>query len=288
MTLTGKSRLLGIMGWPVAHSRSPQMQNAAIRAAGLDAVYVPLPVHPDNLGHVVRTLPMLGFVGVNVTIPHKQRVIEFLDKLTPEAETIGAVNTIRVEKDGKLTGHNSDCLGAVGAMENDGTTVKGKTAVIIGAGGAGRGVAAGCAMAGARRIIILNRNRLKSWDLVDELKSKIRPAEGIEWQEFDLKAGFDPAALDWHSVDAVYQMTSLGMEGDETLPMDVGLLRPDCHVLEAVYAPLETPFLKAARARGLRTSDGLAMLLEQGALSFQFWFGKAPDRQVMRGALSDP
>lgn len=283
--VTGHTRLVGVMGWPVEHSRSPQMHNAALRAAEMDAVYVPLAVPPEKIGDALNGLAALGFVGANVTIPHKETVIPFLSRLTHEAEVIGAVNTIRVEEDGSLTGHNTDCLGAVGAVEADGASVLGRTVAIVGAGGAGRGVAAGCAFAGAARIIVLNRTASRAEALVTELKHKIRLDVSAEWMAAPL--GEEPRDFEWDEVDIVFQMTSLGMKGDRDVPLDVGLLKPSCHVLEAVYAPLETPFLRAARLKGLRTTDGLAMLLEQGAASFEFWFGKAPSRRAMRSGLEE-
>lgn len=279
----GTTRLVGLIGWPVAHSKSPLMQNAALAAAGIDAAYVPLPVAPEQVGDAVIGLRALGFRGVNVTIPHKMAVLPFLDSLTPEAEVVGAVNTIRVEGDGSLTGHNTDCLGAVRAVEQDGTPVAGRHVVVLGAGGAGRGVAAGVALAGAAAVTVLNRTVDKAQRLVEELGGRLRPL-GVSprWS-----AGSpDGSTIDWSTVDIVMQMTSIGMEDNPGVPVDPSLLHPEIHLLEAVYAPAETDFLRACRAKGLRTSDGLSMLLEQGAAAFEFWFDIPPDRDVMRAALS--
>ncbi len=283
--VSGPTRLVGVMGWPVSHSRSPGMHNAALSAAGIDAVYVPLPVSPDRLAEAVAGLKALGFVGSNVTIPHKEGVAALMDELTEEARLIGAVNTIRVEPDGSLTGHNTDCIGAVAALERDGTSIRGKTTIIIGAGGAGRGVAAGCALAGAARVVVLNRTADRARAVVEELAGHSRLSAGTEWHHGTLGSAL-PGGLNWTDVDAVFQMTSLGMKDNREIPLDPAILPPGCHVLEGVYVPLETPFLSAARAKGLRTTDGLAMLLEQGAASFAFWFGVAPDREAMRRALS--
>ncbi|CAN5390592.1 shikimate dehydrogenase [soil metagenome] len=278
--LSPNTRFAGVMGWPVDHSLSPAMQNAALKAEKLDVVYVKLPVPPGHLGEMVVSLEKQNFVGANVTVPHKVAVLEFMHRLTKEAKLIGAVNTIRVENDGSLTGHNTDCIGAVKAMEADGTNLRGKVAVILGAGGAGRGVAVGCAMAGAAKVIVLNRTPEKAQELVAEMETK-EEMRGVRWEARAL----DDRSLNWDKVDAVFQMTSAGMKGIGDSPMDVSQLPKNCHVLEAVYAPLETAFLKAARAKGLRSTDGLAMLLEQGAAAFEFWFARRADRNAMRKAL---
>lgn len=283
--LTGKTRLLGVMGWPVSHTKSPVFQNAALRAAGLDAVYVPLPVDPARVAEAVRGVRALGFVGCNVTIPHKLAVMEHLDALTPEAELVGAVNTIRVEPDGRLTGHNTDCLGAVRAVERDGGRLRGATVLVLGAGGAGRGAAVGAALAGARHIIVLNRTAEKAAELVQELRGRPGIPPEIAWTAGPLSDGFDDDLLPWREVSVVLQMTSLGMGDNRELPCDPQWLRRDCHVLEAVYAPLETEFLRRVRGLGLPATDGLAMLVEQGAEAFRFWLGMEPDVAVMRAAL---
>ncbi|MCC6548342.1 shikimate dehydrogenase [Candidatus Sumerlaeota bacterium] len=285
--ISGKTRLVGLFGWPVSHSLSPVMHNAALAAAGIDAAYVPLPVPPDRIADGVRGIRAANFVGCNVTIPHKIAVAGLMDQLTPQAQVIGAVNTIRVEADGSLTGHNTDCEGAVRAVESDGACVKGKTVAIIGAGGAGRGVAVGCALAGARRIILLNRTLEKATALIDGLRAKDQLPGTIEWEAVELSDHGRNSKVAWDEVDLAFQMTNVGMESSQGFPLDARLLSTQCHVLESIYAPRETPFLRECRAKGLQTSDGLSMLLEQGAASFQFWFGVKADRTVMRMALDN-
>lgn len=281
-TLRGTTTLVAVLGWPVSHSLSPVFQNAALRAAGLDAAYVALPVDPSRVGEAVRGLRALGIRGANVTIPHKVAVVEHLDRLTDHARLIGAVNTIRVDEDGTLWGHNTDCVGAVGAVEHDGSTVKGRTVAILGAGGAARGCAVGCALAGAKRVIILNRTRSRADELAGEMKSQKGTSEATIWDS----APLGPEAP-WEEIEVVMQMTSAGMHGENDLDLAACLSRmpPGGHALEAVYAPLRTRFLCEAESKGLRTSDGLSMLVEQGAVSFEYWFGTRPDRSVMRRAL---
>lgn len=285
VTINGRTRWVGVMGWPVAHTLSPRMQNAALAAAGIDAVYLPLPVDPDRLADAVRGLRALGAVGANVTIPHKVAVAALMDRLTPEATLIGAVNTVRVEADGSLTGHNTDCSGAVRAVEADGTPIAGRTVAILGAGGAGRGAAVGCALAGAARVVVLNRTADRASALVAELTGRPAMPPAVRWE-----SGALDSAIDWAGIDVVMQMTSAGMHGEHDLDLGAAWdrLPAHAHVLEAVYHPLETGFLRAARGRGLRATDGLAMLVAQGAAAFEFWFGVAPDMAVMRAALASP
>jgi shikimate dehydrogenase len=282
--ISGKTALVGVMGWPVSHTLSPAMHNAALAAAEINAVYVALPVTPQLLPQALAGLGALGFRGCNVTIPHKVDVAKSMDELTVEARLIGAVNTVRVEPDGSLTGHNTDCLGATRAMEYEGTSLAGKTALVLGAGGAGRGVAVGAALAGARRVILLNRSREKAEAIIADLR-ETPDLSGVAWEAGSLDQAHQPDGLPWAEIGAVFQMTSLGMKPGDDLPATVQWLPADCHVLEAVYSPLETEFLRSARDKGLRTTDGLAMLLEQGAIAFEFWFGRSPDRRIMRLAL---
>ncbi len=277
--------MVGLLGWPVSHSLSPLMQNAALQAAGIDARYVALPVRPEGIEEIVHQIRCGNYVGSNVTIPHKVAVAGLMDRLTREANICGAVNTIRVEKDRTLTGHNTDCLGAIRAVESDGATVKGKNCLIIGAGGAGRGVAVGCALAGAKRITILNRTLHNANAIVHALESSAELPRGIVWEAVELFEQGRSSNVDWNGVDVAFQVTRVGMDSSQGLPLDPALLPPHCHVLESIYAPLETEFLFRCRAKGLRTSDGLSMLLEQGAASFEFWFDVKPDRSVMRKAL---
>ncbi len=285
VTINGKTRLVGVLGWPVSHSRSPAMHNPALAAAGINAAYVPLAVEPARIADAVRGLQAMGFVGCNVTIPHKVAVAALMDRLTPPAKVIGAVNTIRVEPDGSLTGHNADCEGATRAIEADGTAIAGKSVVIVGAGGAGRGVAVGCAMAGAARVVILNRTREKAEEIVAALRGSPELPRGTAWEAHALADEGRAVPVDWKGVGVVIQVTSVGMNEEGRSPLDVGLLPPQCHVLESIYSPLETSFLRNCRLKGLRTSDGLSMLLEQGAASFEYWFGMKPDRALMRAAL---
>jgi shikimate dehydrogenase len=250
----------------------------------LDAVYLPLPCAPEHFIAAMRGLAALGFIGANVTVPHKVAAFAGVDHRTDAAALIGAVNTIRVEPDGTLTGHNTDCLGAVRALEQLGHSVAAGSVLVLGTGGAGRGVAVGAALAGAKVVHLLNRTREKAGQLAGELAAQ-PPLAHVRWIPGSLDQAQEKAGLPWSEIHSVFQTTSLGMKGGDPLPGRPDWLPPSCAVLEAVYSPLETDFLREARAMGLRTADGLSMLLEQGALAFEFWFGHAPDRRVMREAL---
>lgn len=278
--ISGTTRLLGVIGWPVEHSRSPRMQNAALRAAGLDYAYVPLAVPPDRVGEAVRGLRALGFRGANVTIPHKIAVMEHLDELTPAARGIGAVNTITVEPDGRLLGDNTDCDGAMEAVEEAfGVTARGEEVIVIGAGGAARATAWGAAARGARRVTLVNRTLERAEALARSL------ALHHPGTEFRVIAA--PTSEQLRGARLIFQMTSLGMKPGDPLPLDPALLPREAIALEAVYSPLQTAWMQRCRDRGIRVVDGLAMLVAQGARSFQIWTGQPADRAAMRQALSD-
>ncbi len=276
--ITGTTQLLGVMGWPVSHSRSPLMQAAAIRSAGLDYAYVPLPVHPDRLQEAVSGLRALGFRGCNVTIPHKAAVAGLMDELTPAAHGIGAVNTILVGDDGRLVGDNTDCEGAFDAIEDEtGLSPRGLEVLVIGAGGAAMACAWGAAARGARVVRLLNRTRAKA--------EEVARAMAIQHPgcQFEVVASTDRDRI--AACGIVLQMTSLGMNPGDVLPLDPEMLASGAVVLEAVYSPLETPWLHGCRERGLRAVDGLAMLVGQGALAFERWTGVRADRRAMKAAI---
>lgn len=278
MTITAKTRLLGVMGWPVGHSRSPVMHAAAIAKAGLDYAYVAFPVRPERVGEAVLGLRALGFRGCNVTLPHKEAVVPFMDELTPIASRAGVVNTIIVEDDGRLIGHNTDVAGALDAVEQDtGVRAAGRHVVVLGGGGAARAAVCGAGERGASRVTIVNRTVEKVQRIAEEFRVRYPRTT------FAVPAAVDADAVSDAAI--VIQATSLGMKPGDALPMDPALLPRDAVALEAVYVPLETEWLKACRARGMRTVDGLAMLVAQGALSFEMWTNVSADRAAMRAAI---
>lgn len=268
--ITGKAALAGVMGWPIAHSKSPQLHGTWLERHGIDGAYLPLPVAPEALEQAVAGLKALGFVGWNVTIPHKQAIVPLLDGLTPEAEAIGAVNTVIRQADGRYRGHNTD---GYGFMENlrqgqPDFDFTGKTALLLGAGGASRAVVHGLLSAGVARLVIANRSLDRAEALADSFNATFAnraqpPCRAVAWQQGSHEAG---------SVDLLVNGTSLGMAGKPPLTLDLEALAPSALVTDLVYNPLETDLLAWARARGNPCVDGLGMLLHQARAGFEAWF----------------
>lgn len=283
MEITGKTKIVGVIGWPVSHSISPQMHNAAFREMGLDWCYIPLPVsnaRPETVGEAVRGLPALGLVGANVTVPHKQAVMPHLDWLTPAAEAIGAVNTIRVEEDGRLSGDNTDARGFISDLRDHGVALEGKRVVVLGAGGSARAVVFGLAEAGCVSIAILNRTEQKAHDLAMDIRA---------YFPFCRISGHAPEhlVLMASEADLIVNCTSLGMTPNiDTTPWDETVaIRPDQVVYDLVYNPPQTRLLQKAADDDAQAINGLGMLIWQGAIAFERWTGQLPPVAVMRDAV---
>ncbi len=267
MTITGKALVAGVMGWPVGHSRSPRLHNYWLERYGIDGAYVPMPVRPEHLQAALRALPKLGFRGCNLTVPHKEAAMEIVDRLDTAAHHIGAINTVVVEADGSLTGRNTDAPGFIANLQQGAPKLRldGATAMVIGAGGAARGVIAGLIEAGVVEIKLSNRTPEKTAALVKGFDPYVVP---VRWE---CRAD----RLD--DIDLLVNTTSLGMEGQPPLDLPLDGLPPRAVVTDVVYAPLETELLAKARARGNVAVDGLGMLLHQAVPGFQAWFGKTPE-----------
>lgn len=269
-TITGKTKLCGVIGDPIEHTMSPLIQNAAFQAFGLDFVYVAFRVKNADLDKAVDGMRAMNIVGLNVTVPHKVAVIPFLDKLDPLAEKIGAVNTI-VNHDGILTGYNTDALGFLQPLFERGIGLKDKNVVILGAGGAARGISFVLAQEGAR-LVIFNRTLEKAEELCDNIAQYFAvKARALEPNDEDLRR-----ELPW--ADILVNTTSVGMvpRTDEA-PIDNKLLSSKLIVYDIVYNPLKTRLLAEAESAGAQTIGGLEMLVWQGALAFEKWTGyKAP------------
>ena len=281
MEITGRTKLIGILGYPVSHSLSPRMQNAAFDAMNLDIRYVPLEVKPEDLGDAVAGLKAMGFLGANVTIPHKVPVVEFMDRLEGAASITGAVNTI-VNRDGVLIGHNTDGAGFIKSLEEvkkgDFSTT---AALLIGAGGAARSIAVVLAERGISQISIINRSRDRAEELAKLLKRNF-PALPVEIRMPD-EANEDIVV----SSKIIINATSVGLEGDLKMPpLAVDKLTKDHVVCDIVYTQSQdTPLLSAARGKGASTLGGLGMLLHQGAVAIHLWTGVDPPIEVMREAI---
>ena len=264
--LTGRTRLAGIMGWPVAHSLSPRLHGHWLRRYGIDGAYVPLPVLPERLEQALSALPALGLAGVNLTIPHKQAAVSLVDRLSPAAERMGAVNTVVVEPDGTLSGDNTDGFGFIASLSESGVGWQAAAgpAVLLGGGGAARAVAVALLDAGAPEVRLLNRTPDRARALAGELGG---PIHAVEWAA--RSAALDGAAL-------LVNTTSLGMRGQPPLVLALDALPRTALVTDVVYTPLITALLAVARARGNPVVDGLGMLLHQARPGFRAWFGVDP------------
>jgi shikimate dehydrogenase len=266
MTISGKARLAGVMGWPVGHSLSPRLHNYWLDLHGIDGAFVPLPVAPEHFAQALRILPRLGFRGVNVTVPHKEAALAAVDRVDPLARRIGAVNTVVMGEDGTLTGTNTDAYGfsAHLAASVPGFSAASGAAVVIGAGGAARAIAVALADAGAPEIRIINRTLSRAEELALALGGSARV---VDWS--GRAQALEGAAI-------VVNTTTQGMTGQAALDLDLSHLPGTAVVYDIVYSPLETPLLASARARGLWAVDGLGMLLHQAVAGFEAWFGVRP------------
>lgn len=264
--ITGKAALAGVMGWPVGHSRSPQLHGHWLARYRIDGAYLPLAVAPERLEAAVRGLVALGFRGCNVTVPHKESVLPLLDAVDPAARRIGAVNTITVTPEGALEGRNTDGFGFLANLRDasGGGFDAQRPAVVIGAGGAARAILVALADAGVPEIRLANRTDARAEAVAAELGKPVRP---VAWAERE--AALDGAGL-------LVNTTTQGMQGQPPLALRLDALPETAVVTDIVYTPLETPLLAAARARGLRSVDGLGMLLHQARPGFAAWFGVEP------------
>ena len=270
--------IAGVIGNSISHSKSPKLHQHWLRRYGIRGEYVPLHVESENLESVIRSMPKMGFVGANVTIPHKVDVMQFADQISDRATLVGAANTLIFKDDGKIYADNTDGYGFMANLRQGAPDWDPKSgpAMVLGAGGACRAIIVALADAGVTEIFLTNRTRAKADALRAEVGARIQV---VDW----VQAGNvveDAATL--------INTTSLGMTGQPELRVPLDGLRPDTLVTDIVYSPLQTPLLAQAQAAGCRTIDGLGMLLHQGVPGFERWFGKRPEvddatRQVVLG-----
>jgi shikimate dehydrogenase len=278
--VTGKTTVTGIIGYPIAHSLSPVMHNAAFAALGLDWTYVPFAVAPERLSEAVAGLKALGVVGYNVTIPHKVAIMPFLDRIDPQAELIGAVNVVAL-KDGVLTGYNTDGIGLLAALgRNFGFTPAGRSVLVLGAGGAARAAAAALAGAGALHVTIANRSAASANALVASLAPRLPE---VRFALAGLDALAEPGFLS--GFDLIVNTTSVGMRQDSFAGLSLAGLKFGLCVYDMVYAPPVTPLMSEARSCGVPTANGLGMLVAQGEAAFSIWTGLTPPEGCMAAAL---
>lgn len=276
----GTTTVVGVIGWPVAHSLSPPMHNAAFAYLGLDWVYVPFAVAPEDVGRAVEGVRALGIAGINVTIPHKAAVVPYLDELDQTVADLGVANTIH-NTGGLLKGYNTDGPGLLRSLDEAGCSVTGRRVALIGAGGAARAVAVAFARAGVASLAILNRTVAKA----EELAAAVERMTGLKAVALPLTGEQAREAVE--AAEVVVDSTSVGMHPhcDEPPVIPADWLHAGQVVCDLTYNPRDTVLLKAARGRGATTVDGTGMLVHQGAIAFEIWTGQAAPVEVMRRAL---
>ena len=271
-----KTRILGLLGYPLAHSFSPPMQNAAFKHLSMNKIYIPIEVTPDDLDDVVKGIPKMNFDGFNVTKPHKVHIIEYLDEIDELARIIGAVNVVTI-KNGVLKGYNTDGSGFVRSFEEEmRTSFCEKNVFVIGSGGASRAICMTLAMESAKTIYICNRTYEKAVALSKDINKNIRDC----CIPVMMKYGLIKEAL--YNAQIIINTTSVGMfPNNEEIPLNENLLHKELVVCDIVYNPRKTKLLKAAERKGCKTVSGLAMLVHQGAESFKLWTDVEPPVEIM-------
>lgn len=277
--ISGKTRVLALIGQPVGHSFSPRMHNASFEADGLDFVYVCLDVDPDNLPAAVKGMAALKLRGFNITMPHKRAMISLVDALDEGARVSGAVNTVVIDEDSRLHGYNTDGGGMMEACREAGVEVSDRRVLFLGAGGAAASIAVAANGEGAGELRVVNR----SVEHAEALSEKLRAA-GVKQTKVYPTDALGEAVGD---ADIIINVTPLGMKDGDPLPIPEEYLREGKAVCDAVYRPgKETPLVRCARERGARVVAGERMLLYQGVLAQRLWTGREPNVKAMSEAIS--
>jgi shikimate dehydrogenase len=271
--MDSRTMLYGVFGDPIGHSKSPLMMNRAFHECGINAAYAAFHIQPGTLREAIQGIRALNFRGLNVTIPYKVEVMSYLDEIDESARVIGAVNTV-VNNSGKLIGYNTDGMGYVRSLkEETGISLQGKRVLLLGAGGAARGIAYALAQEGAEMIWVCNRTIAKADELVSYI-AKLTNAKVLAAKDI---------AKTIQQMDLIVNNTSLGMSPNvEEIPLDPNLLHERLLVSDIIYSPMETRLLKEAKARGSQTHGGLGMFIYQGAYAFEYWTGQSAPIQAMR------
>lgn len=276
--ITGKTKVVGVIGHPIEHSMSPPMHNNAYKQLDMDYVYVAFHVMPENIEKLIDSCKALDIKGLNVTIPHKTAVIEYLDEIDPTAEKIGAVNTIQF-KDGIAKGFNTDGLGAVKSLQKY-TSLEGKNVLIIGAGGASRAISFTLLNENITSLVIANRSRDNACNLIENIK-KHTNFEGISYIDIN-----DTSEI-MDDVDIIINTTPIGMypNDDVDAPIKTDRINERHVVMDIIYNPLETVFLRQSRLNGAKTINGTSMLINQGLVSFEIFTGREASYESFEEAL---
>lgn len=273
-----RAQLTGVFGDPVDTNPTVVIQEAAFADNGLNWRYLTLLVHPEDLEQAFKGMRAMNFSGINLTMPHKIEVMKYMDEIDKSAELIGAINTVTL-KDGVMKGYNTDGLGMVKSIEDAGISLDGKTVTVLGAGGAARAICVECALAGAKKIYIINRTASKGEELAQVINTKTNAeAEFIPWT----------AGVIIPECDIIVNATNIGMAPDINKPdIDYGTIKEGMTAVDVVFNPIMTGFLKEAENRGAKVLDGLGMLVNQGAIGFELWTGEKADAAVMKAALAE-
>lgn len=270
---------LAVTGDPVAHSASPQMHNAALAKCGIDASYTRLHLLPGEIAEGLRLLASKGFLGLNVTIPHKAAVLSLVDEVDEHARKIGAVNTIAV-RGSRLFGFNTDGPGMVRAVQAElGADIRDLRVMVLGAGGgAGRAIAVQCALERCQRLVLVNRTFEKGLNLANELSEFLPEVAALAWEESALE-------YELKNVDLVINATSVGMKPGDNSPLPAALIPSNLMIYDTIYTSNRTALMRAADEVGAKSANGFSMLLHQGALAFEIWFNRPAPLEEMRAAL---
>jgi len=277
--VTAAPPLAGVLGWPIGHSRSPRLHGHWLARYRIEGYYIPIALPPERFERGLLSLPGLGFRGVNVTIPHKEAALALATEATERAREIGAANTLTFGPDGAIHADNSDAYGFIANLRQEapGWSATAGPALVLGAGGAARAVVAALLAEGCRQVRVANRTAERAEALRDHFGQGVVP---VDWSTVAAAA---------RDAATVVNTTSLGMGGEAAVPLDLGAVPPAALVTDIVYGAEPTPFVRAARARGLVAVDGLGMLLHQGVPGFERWFGRRPEVDAeLRAAVLAP
>jgi shikimate dehydrogenase len=277
--ISGSTKIYGLIGDPIDHSLSPAIQNAAFRSTGLNAVYVPFPIGKAKLSSAIHGLKALGVKGFNVTTPYKTATLRYVDKVDTEAAELGSINTVKNEGD-ELTGFDTDGPGAISAIEQAGTSVRGRTFLMLGAGGAACAIAYALAGRGCS-LRLTNRTLPKARNLAKALHAKF----GVKTECIPLSRHALRQSL--RQADIILNASSMGMSGRHNPPIERNWIRKDQWVFDIVYRPTQTKLLRDAASVGARTINGLDLLVNQGARSFTLWTGRKAPINEMRRAIGE-
>lgn len=281
MNLSGHTKPFAVLGHPIGHTLSPVMHNASMQELGFDGIYLALDVHPDRLMEVLPAMALMGFAGVNLTVPHKEIAFHGLETLDESARLFGAANTVEFTDEG-MVGHNTDGYGFLKALDEAfGKSVEGDSVFVLGCGGAGRATALQAAAKGATRLVLADLDGERMQKLNDEIIGLTPEVEVVQV--------LDPAAQVelCRKCDVVVQASPVGMKTDDSSLLPPEAFRPGQRVFDLIYMYPETALLSAAREAGAATANGLGMLLHQGARAFEIWTGIEPSISAMRNALEE-